>query len=101
MEACPASTLKRLGLPHQGYKQAGAGPLSSARLKVRRAILEGLEKYVSIGRVRRRLLLRDDNPGDALDAVIAAVGAAESWGETDHEAVAAHPRYVREGRQYV
>ena len=101
VEACPASTLKRLGLPHQGYKQTGAGPLTPARLKVRRAILDGLEKHVSMGRVRRRLLLRNDNPGDALDAVIAAVGAAQSWGRTDHEAIAAHPRYVREGRQYV
>ena len=101
VEACPASTLKRLGLPHQGYKQTGAGLLTPARLRARRAILAGLERFVTIGRVRRRLLLKGDNPGDALDAVIAAVGAAESWGGTDHEAVAAHPRYVREGRQYV
>lgn len=99
VEACPASTLKRLGLPHQNYKQAGAGPVSAERRAARRLILAGLAEHVSIGRVRRQTLMR--NPGgDALDALIAAVGAAWAWGGTDHAAVAAHPRYVREGRHY-
>ena len=99
MEACPASTLKRLGLPHQNYKQPGAGPLTPERRKTRRVILAGLAGHVAIGRVRRAILMRD-NGGDALDAVIAAVGAAQAWRETDHRHVAAHPRYRCEGRHY-
>lgn len=99
MEACQAATLRRLGLPHQLYKQAGAGSLSPARRAVRRTILAGLSGWVSVGRVRRETLLRD-NGGDALDAVIAAVGAAQSWPRTHHRAVASQPRYVREWRHY-
>ena len=42
------------------------------------------------------------NPGgDAIDAVLAAVGAAQAWHITDHTAVARHPRYPREGMLYV
>ena len=36
--------------------------------------------------------------GDALDAVLAAVGGWESWQATDPAALAGHPRYPREGR---
>jgi hypothetical protein len=42
-----------------------------------------------------------DNGGDALDAVLAAVGALRAWAATDHRAVARHHLYVREGRLYV
>src|SRR5581483_2609318 len=48
VEACPASTLKRLGLPHQNYKQPEGGPLVAKRLRTRRAILDGLSKQVAI-----------------------------------------------------
>jgi hypothetical protein len=42
------------------------------------------------------------NPGgDALDAVIAALGTAEAWLTADHRAIAQHPRYPLEGRLYV
>ena len=42
------------------------------------------------------------NPGgDALDAVIAAVGAWRAVQAADHAAIARHPRYKREGRLYV
>lgn len=99
VEACPASTLKRLGLPHQNYKHLGGGPLPAKCRTARHSILAGLAEHVSMGRVRRRTLMR--NPGgDAIDALIAAVGAAWAWDSTDHDAVAAHPRYVREGRHY-
>jgi len=99
VEACPASTLKRLGLPHQNYKYLGSGPLPAKCRAARRVILAGLAEHVSVGRVRRQTLMR--NPGgDALDALIAAVGAAWAWDATDHGAVARHPRYVREGRHY-
>jgi len=99
VEACPASTLKRLGLPHCGYKVTGAGPLAPSHRRARRQILAGLAAHVSVGRVRRRLLMQD-GAGDALDALLAAVGAAQSWAYTDHRQTAAHPRYVREGRHY-
>lgn len=39
--------------------------------------------------------------GDALDAVLAALGGALSWRSSDHAAIARHRRYPREGRLYV
>ncbi|HVG30391.1 MAG TPA: DUF429 domain-containing protein [Pyrinomonadaceae bacterium] len=100
VEACPASTLKRLALPHQNYKQPEGGALTRKRLRTRRAILEGLSAHVLIDDAQRRRIMRNGG-GDALDAVLAAVGAARAWRETDHENVARHRRYPREGRLYV
>jgi len=99
LESCPASVLKLLGLPHQNYKQTEAGPLSRKRLLARRAILSGISSHVTIGPGHRRIIMRNGG-GDALDAVIAAVGARRAWRLTDHAAVARHPRYRREGRVY-
>src|SRR5688572_3904792 len=39
VEACPSSTLKRLNLPHQNYKQPAGCPLLPKRLRTRRTIL--------------------------------------------------------------
>jgi hypothetical protein len=100
VEACPASTLKRLKLPHQNYKQPEGGPLTRKRLRTRRAILDGLSAHVSIGDTDRRRIMRNGG-GDALDAVLAAVGAARAWRDCDHELIARHERYPREGRLYV
>jgi hypothetical protein len=100
VEACPASTLKRLGLPHQNYKQPQGGPLTPRRRRTRRAILDGLAGHVVIDERQRRILVRNGG-GDALDAVIAAVGVAGAWRQADHRAIARHPRYVREGRLYI
>jgi hypothetical protein len=100
VEACPASTLKRLGLPHQNYKQPEGGPLLPKRLRARRAILDGLKRDVEIGDAERRRIMRDGG-ADALDAVLAAVGAARSWRTSDHKRIARHKRYPREGRLYV
>lgn len=100
VEACPASTLKRMGLPHQNYKQPEGGPLTPKRLRTRRQILEGLAAHVRFDERARRRMMRNGG-GDALDAVIAAVGAARAWRECDHAVVARHPRYPREGRLYV
>src|SRR5438067_11151897 len=99
VEACPSSTLKRLDLPHQNYKQPQGGPLTPKRLRTRRAIFAGLARYVAIDASQRRVMMRDGG-GDALDAVIAAVGAATAWHATDHGHVARHPRYPREGRLF-
>jgi hypothetical protein len=100
VEACPSSTLKRLGLPHQNYKQPQGGPLAPKRRATRRALLAGLARRVAIGPGHRRALWRDPG-GDALDAVIAAVGVTQAWEACDHRVVARHPRYPREGRLYV
>jgi hypothetical protein len=99
VESCPGSTLKRLGLPHQNYKQPTGGPLSARRLRTRHQILKGLQKYVLIPEPHHRTIMR--NPGgDALDAVIAALGTVHGWQSADHRAIARHPRYPLEGRLY-
>ena len=100
VEACPASTLKRMNLPHQNYKQPEGGPLSPRRRRTRRRILDGLARHVCINPSDRLRIMRNGG-GDALDAVLAALGAARSWRETDHASVAKHKRYPREGRLYV
>ena len=100
VEACPGSTLKRLGLPHQNYKQPAGGPLTRRRRLTRRAILDGMEGVVSFGERDRRIMMRDPG-GDAIDAVLAAVGAAHSFASADHAAIACHARYPREGHLYV
>ena len=100
VECCPSSVLKKHGLPHQNYKQPKGGPLTRLRRLTRHAILAGLGKWVRIGDRHRRAMMR--NPGgDALDAVIAAVGALHGFREADHAAVARHERFPREGRMYV
>jgi hypothetical protein len=100
VEACPSSTLKRLGLPHQNYKQPQGGPLTYRRLRTRRAILDELTRFVRVGDAQRRRLMRNGG-GDALDAVLAALGAAQAWSAADHRHIARHPRYPREGRLFV
>jgi hypothetical protein len=100
VESCPASVLKYLGLPHQNYKQTKPGPLSRLRLSTRHSILTGLDPLVTIDPIYRRVIMRNGG-GDALDAVIAAIGAWRAWRRTDHAAVARHPRYKREGMVYV
>lgn len=100
VEACPASTLKRMSLPHQNYKQPEGGPLAPKRRRTRRSILDGLSRFVHIADADRRRLMRDGG-ADALDSVIAAVGAASSWRSSDHQSIARHHRYPHEGRLYV
>ncbi|HEV3469396.1 MAG TPA: hypothetical protein VG148_08765 [Pyrinomonadaceae bacterium] len=100
VEACPASTLKRLGLPHQNYKQPEGGPLTPKRRRTRKIILDGLARHVSLPDTDRRRIMRNGG-GDALDAVLAALGAINSWRLSDHDSIARHRRYPREGRLYV
>lgn len=49
VETCQSSTLKRLGLPHQNYKQPEGGPLTARRRRTRHAIVGGLSPYVTLG----------------------------------------------------
>jgi voltage-gated potassium channel Kch len=99
VETCPASTLRRLGLPARLYKQPEGGPLTRPRRRTRRAILDGLAAHVRVGDAHRRRVMRDPG-GDALDAVVAAVGAAQAVGGADHAAIARHPRFRREGHLF-
>jgi len=99
VETCPSSTLKRLGLPHHNYKQPAGGPLTARRRRTRGVILEGLSGFIEIDPAARRRIMR--NPGgDALDAVIAAVGGRAGWLAADPRALAAHHRYPLEGHIY-
>jgi len=83
-----------------GSKQPEGGPLTRKRRATRRALLDGLAGQVSFDERQRRAMMRNGG-GDALDAVIAAVGLARAWPATDHRAIARHPRYSREGMMYV
>ena len=95
-ESCPGSTLKRLGLPHARYKQAKPGRVAIKHKRVRELILAGLSASIEINPTQRRTML--NNPGgDALDAAIAAVGTWDAYRRMDTAAIAAHPRYTREG----
>jgi hypothetical protein len=96
VECCPSSVLKKLCLPHQNYKQPTGGPLTGKRRRTRHAILAGLEELVRIGD-RHRLVMMRNPGGDALDAVIAAVGAARAVNAADHYAIRRHDRYPLEG----
>jgi hypothetical protein len=100
VECCPSSVLKALGLPHQNYKQPTGGPLTRRRKLTRHRLLAAVEQFVDIPPRFRRVMMR--NPGgDAMDAVIAAVGAWRAVLSADHTAIAKHPRYRHEGRLYV
>ena len=101
VEACPSSTLKRLKLPHQNYKQPAGGPLTAKRRATRRVLLADLRGRVEASETVWRRINR--NPGgDALDAVVAAVGGWGGLRADDRAAAAAaaaarNPRYRREG----
>ena len=99
LESCPASTLKRWRAPHQNYKQPAGGPLIPLRRRTRATILDALARHIDIDPSQRRTIMRNGG-GDALDAVIAAVGSCESFHRVDHCAIARHPRYRREGYLY-
>jgi hypothetical protein len=100
VEACPGSTLKRLGLPHRNYKQPAGGPLSALRRRTRHAMLAGLSPFLAIGDRHRRLMMRDGG-GDAIDAAVAALGGLQAWESADHRRIARHPRYPLEGRLFI
>jgi hypothetical protein len=100
VEACPSSTLKRLALPHQNYKQPEGGELTERRRATRRVLVGGLGALVRTTPRQRRVMLSDPG-GDALDAVVAAVGAVAAWRAADHLGIARHRRYRREGKLFV
>ncbi|MEM8874986.1 MAG: DUF429 domain-containing protein [Planctomycetota bacterium] len=99
VETCPSSTLKRLDLPHQNYKQPGGKPVDDKRRATRRAIFAGLKGLIDIPPHQRRKAMTDPG-GDALDAIIAAVGSWHGYKTADHDEVAGHERAAREGWIY-
>jgi hypothetical protein len=54
-----------------------------------------------LARLKFRSIYGVDFSGDALDAVIAALGVSHAWRDADHQFIARHARYRREGRLYV
>ncbi len=99
VEACPSSTLKRWGARHQNYKQPAGGALLPKRRRTRHEILAHINKRLVLSAAQRRAIMRNGG-GDALDAVIAAIGTIEAWQGADHVAIAASGRIVREGFVY-
>lgn len=97
VETCPSSFLKRNSLPHQNYKQPAGGPLTSKRRKTRSELFEAVSERLTIPERFRRVIMR--NPGgDALDAVLAAVGSWDAFRTTNLKAASRHPRYRWEGQ---
>ena len=98
-EACPSSTLKRLGLPHQNYKQTAGRSPEPKHIATRQTILLGIADQVKITRHRRRIILA--NPGgDALDSVLAALGIWYAYRHSDHQTDHCHISFSREGKVY-
>lgn len=99
VEACPGSTLRRLSLPFNRYKQNKPGEVETKYVKVRKTILAGLESRIALDRSAIKTIM--NNPGgDALDAVIAAVGVWDAWRALDQGAMKSHARYMREGKVF-
>ena len=69
------------------------------RRRTRHVILARLHDLIEIAPHRVRTIMR--NPGgDALDAVLAALGAAHAWERLEHRTIAKDPRRRREGLIY-
>jgi len=89
VETCPASSLKKLGLyrKHSSYK----GRKDACRV-ARSALLDALlrRKLVTLKPILRKHII-EDKGGDALDAVIAALGAAASLSQTENRVGYDHP----------
>lgn len=95
LEVCPASTLKAFGiyLPYKGR--------SAERRAMRERILDALERSgtLQITDDVSRATLLDDAGGDALDSVVAALGAARST-RSSSLADEGDQAYAVEGRVY-
>ena len=98
LEICPASTLKRLGLPDKGYKGR-----TTAHCDNRTHILEGLEAMqgLSIPSSSLRSIVLDDHNGDALDSVAAAFATFEALCSPNRLIPGDMESYAVEGYVYV
>src|SRR5262249_1065529 len=95
VEACPASTLKRLGLPYQNYKQPEGGRLTAIRRRIRRAIIDGLAEHIAVGEKQRRVM-KGKNGGGGLGAGGAGGGGAKGRPGPHPQVVARHPPHARQ-----
>jgi hypothetical protein len=97
MEVCPASLLKALGRHTAGYKGAAPSAAEQRRAILARLVSEGLVRPAARA-LRQRIV--EQPGGDALDSVLAAVGAWHGYRDHDHRALGADPVYAREGFVY-
>lgn len=97
LEVCPASVLTALQFPSQGYKGAGEENRQRRQELLLRLVDDGLVRPA--GRDLRNRIIGNEN-GDALDAVLAAVGAWRGYRGVDHTALRADPVYAAEGFVY-
>jgi hypothetical protein len=97
MEVCPSSVLTALGYPAGGYKGAGGQPTEARRAIVARLMEDGLVRPLARA-LRERIV--SDAEGDAVDAVLAAVGAWRGYRNHDQAALHADPHYGVEGFVY-
>jgi hypothetical protein len=97
MEVCPSSVLARLEYPRRGYKGSGRETEDLRRELLARLVDDGLVRPVARS-LRDRVV--GDAGGDALDAVLAAVGAWRGYRDFDHAALRADPVYAAEGFVY-
>lgn len=97
MEVRPVSVLGTLdGVPRR-YKSSGEEG-EQQRLQIYRRLVElGLIRPVARA-LRTRIVEPAD--GDAIDAVLAAVGAWRGYRDHDHEEIRRNPRFAREGFVY-
>ncbi len=97
MEVCPASVLRSLGHPADGYKGGGEESLQKRRGILSLVTGEGLVRPMA--RSLRERIAGDEN-GDAVDAVLAAVGASRGIRDNDHAVLRSDPAYAAEGFVY-
>ena len=97
LEVCPASVLAKLDYRTRGYKGGGEPATEARQAILRRLIDDGLVRPMS--RAQRNRVV-DEEEGDALDAVLAAMGAWRGTRDYDHAALRADPMYSLEGFVY-
>jgi len=97
LEVCPASLLKVFDYPHHGYKDSDVAGGSVREEILRRLIDDGFVRPMA--RAMRARIIEDEG-GDALDSVLAAVGAWRGCRDHDHGAYRIHPYYGLEGFVY-
>ncbi len=97
MEVCPASVLAKLGYSTRGYKGAGDDRRARRRGILAALVDDGLVRPTARA-LRERIL--GDSAGDAVDSVLAAVGAWRGYRDYDHAALRADPHYGVEGFVY-
>jgi ribosomal protein S12 methylthiotransferase accessory factor YcaO len=97
LEICPASTLKKRDLYQSSYKGKG-----QQKREARVRILEALERRegLVVPQETRAQLIEDDG-GDALDSVVAALAVSEALRHPDFPTVEHHSAYAVEGYIYV